>query len=250
MVNTKVTPRKDPKCPMCPFRSADKEAMRAHLVVCGMNKMERTYKCASYDYATDKNSNLQRHKKRHVVAVSSESTEPRKESTEDEWMRSDPGNLEDILGVSLSEQEKSESSSSSSDESENEEPELDPTIRKPTTPEPVCAPKRKSCEEKQSSSVKDSIVKQWQSGPQKIAKICRPPQFQPPAMNQVSTLKDSESSTPTPPKEPKSSVTRVSTGVQTDPLRNRRVVWKTTKYQEGDRQIEIVEMDETEFSEI
>ena len=63
MVNTKITPRKDPKCPMCPYRTSDPEAMRAHLVVCGMEKMERKFKCGDCDYETDKSSNLQRRKK-------------------------------------------------------------------------------------------------------------------------------------------------------------------------------------------
>ena len=36
-------------------------------------------------------------------------------------------------------------------------------------------------------------------------------------------------------------------GVQTDPIRNKRVVWKSTRYQEGQKEIEIVEMDEIEY---
>ena len=39
----------------------------------------------------------------------------------------------------------------------------------------------------------------------------------------------------------------VSVGVQTDPIRNKIVIWKSTRYQEGQKEIEIVEMEEIEY---
>ena len=39
----------------------------------------------------------------------------------------------------------------------------------------------------------------------------------------------------------------VSVGVQTDPVRKKRVVWKSTRYQEDQKEIEIVEVDEVEY---
>ena len=39
----------------------------------------------------------------------------------------------------------------------------------------------------------------------------------------------------------------VSVGVQTDPMRKKRVVWKSTRYQEDQKEIEIVEVDEMEY---
>ena len=39
----------------------------------------------------------------------------------------------------------------------------------------------------------------------------------------------------------------MSVGVQTELVRKKKVVWKSTRYQEGQKEIEIVEMDEIEY---
>ena len=61
-------PKKEQKCPMCPFRTADSEVMRDHLVQCGLRKMEKALKCNECEYVTDKSGNLSRHQiRRHSM---------------------------------------------------------------------------------------------------------------------------------------------------------------------------------------
>lgn len=251
MAKTKVTPRKEPKCPMCPFRSSVTEAMRAHIVLCGMRKMEMALKCDQCDYVTNKSGNLQRHKKRH--SVSKELKGDQHKDDQEEWLRSDPGSLDNILGEFESDaspssvgHKDSESSSSSSDEDENK---TDPTVRKQTTPGPVFAPKRKFSEQISDKSAKELVKSKWESGPQKVPKISHPPQFRQPVLKDHSISFGTEPVKVVVPIVPEKNAERISIASQTEAARSRRVVWKTTRYQEGDRQIEIVEMDETEYVE-
>ena len=330
MVNTKITKRKRspteptepnqvPKCPMCPYRSADTEAMRAHLVQCGLRKMEKALKCDHCDYVTDKSGNLYRHKKRHNVTQEKQQGEAQtanqncveevagpSKSTEDKvvpsksdpqnnddddiaWLRSDPGSLDEILGdenssSSTSEQEASLSpSSDSSDEDEDKNDEdktpeteelsmpekvveessmLDPTIRVHTAPRPVYTPKRKMMSVKSAKkiNVRELIQKRWKMGPLKVPKVPKanqpkPPKAKIPVPDQQPAVDKSKSNNCKKQKKSEQNESidtverteRISIGVQTDFARSRRVIWKTTKYEEGDKQIEIVEMDETEF---
>ena len=159
MANTKKTKRKDPKCPMCPFRTSDPEAMRAHLVVCGLQKMERRLKCDECKYETEKSSNLTRHKDRlHSKVqkvkqqmegtVSQEKKEQQvADSDKEEWEKSDPGDLSDIIGETK-ELSDSDSSSDAKEEDKNKPDVIEkvstpnPTVRVPTAPKPVFTPKK------------------------------------------------------------------------------------------------------------
>ncbi len=267
MVNTKLTPRKDPKCPMCPFRTSDPEAMRAHLVVCGLQRMERRLTCDECAYTTEKSSNLTRHNDRRHSAVqkvkehmTSTFVEVSDESDKEDWEKSDPGELNGIMGedegVSKGDSDN-ERSDGSSDEEEQSAAAVDPTARVPTAPKPVLTP-RKELSSVQSStgvSLRDKLKAKWSLAPFKVPKTVRPKIGR---LIQMKAAVETESSTsleqipkrPVPPKVPDASSVKISTGVQTEPIRNRKVVWKTTRYQEGGKDIEIVEMEETDYSDI
>lgn len=284
--NTKTTPRKDPKCPMCPFRTPDTEAMKAHLVLCGMNKMEKALKCDHCDYRTEKSGNLKRHMKRHNMKTvmfkdvendKGQEKEEKLESDNEDWEKSDPGNLVELLGESES-ISKDSSSYETSDSSDNESidhkkievghkvqeesrkvvvdktEKTDPTVRIKTNPPPVFTPNKDLSRAKSAKvmSLRDKLKARWRLAPFKVPKVSRPRIIRPntPLAKTPSTSKIDSTVQPvdiSAYKEPDASVERASIGVQTEIPKTRRVVWKTTRYQEGDRQIEIVEMEETEY---
>ena len=271
MANTKKTKRKDPKCPMCPFRTSDPEAMRAHLVVCGLQKMERRLKCDECNYETEKSSNLTRHKdrlhskvqkvKQQMEGTVSQEKEEQQvaDSDKEEWEKSDPGDLSDIIGET---KELSDSDSSSDEKEDKNKPDEiekvstpDPTVRVPTAPKPVFTPKKALSVNNSSDSLRDKLKLKWRLAPFKVPRIQRPlikhslENKLPVATTSLSPQLGA-SLEKTPPTAPKQSGEKISRGVQTEPLRNRKVVWKTTTYQEGDKNIEIVEMEETEYSDI
>ncbi|MEW8545664.1 MAG: C2H2-type zinc finger protein [Candidatus Thiodiazotropha sp.] len=268
MANTKKTKRKDPKCPMCPFKTSDPEAMRAHLVVCGLRKMEKRFKCDECSYETDKSSNLMRHKDRLHSRVQKmkeqmESTVGQEkdelqesESDKEDWEKSDPGDLSDIIGEAK-ELSDSESSTGDKEDGKYKPDEIstpDPTVRVPTEPKPVFTPK-KTLSVNNSASLRDRLKRKWRLAPFKVPRIQRPVIKHSggknlPAATATSLLPQTEASmNKIPPTVPKQSGEKISRGVQTEPLRNRKVVWKTTKYQVGDKDIEIVEMEETEYTD-
>ena len=98
----------------------------------------------------------------------------------------------------------------------------------------------------------------WKLGPFKIPKIGHPniarPQVKRPRTAHIEIPSTSQEESPAAVVENKNSLEeseqagiKISAGTQTDAVKCRKVVWKTTSYQEGGRQIEIVEMEETEF---
>ena len=242
MVNTKITPRKDPKCPMCPYRTSDPEAMRAHLVTCGLDKMEKRLSCEDCSYVTEKQSNLTRHKKAHhsigqimkeqvsLIDQDTEQVKVRDERLKDscdskeDWEKADPGDLDDIIGASCS---QISSEDESADHLEKEDlKQIDPTVRKLTCPIPVFNPMKKLM------SAKDRLTTKLKIAPS----VFRPKVIQ--------LIKADEPSSE--PKKVKTSATMISTVVQTDPIKSRHTVWKTSRCQEDGRDIEIVEMKEYE----
>ena len=68
MPQTKLTPRKEHKCPMCKFKSFDMVEITRHITDCGLKQMEKKYFCAQSNcsFSTNKLGNLNRHKKRHA----------------------------------------------------------------------------------------------------------------------------------------------------------------------------------------
>ena len=75
---TKTTPRKN-KCPMCPFKTGDFEALKTHISECELRQIEKRFHCEECSYSTNKNANLVRHKKRHSQeSQSQENSEPEK----------------------------------------------------------------------------------------------------------------------------------------------------------------------------
>ena len=251
MVNTKITPRKDPKCPMCPYRRSDPEAMRAHLVTCGLDKMEKRLSCEDCSYVTEKQSNLTRNKKAHhsigqimkeqvsLIDQDTEQVKVRDERLKDscdskeDWEKADPGDLDDIIVASCS---QISSEDESADNSEKEDlKQIDPTVRKLTCPIPVFNPKKKLM------SAKDRLTAKLKIAPS----VFRPKVIQPPKRKPTATVTKADEPS-IEPKKLKTSATMISTGVQTDPIKSRHTVWKTSRYQEDGRDIEIVEMKEFE----
>ncbi|XP_021360087.1 transcription factor HIVEP3-like [Mizuhopecten yessoensis] len=229
MVKTKTTPRKEQRCPMCAFTCGDMEKMKEHFVNCGLREMEKkSYTCEMCQFATTTASNLVRHGKRKHSTEQSEkpgsSAEVGSQQADkdegDSWRDTDPGDLASIIGhVSDSDDDDDNGDDHSVDEEPNLTAVPDPAVRKPTRPEQVFTPKQVSAK-LSPKDLRNCI-------PQKVPRINRPPANVHQAPKAVMTVARSVSS-------------------QTTPVVQRRVVWKTTKYTEGDRQIEIVEMEETE----
>ena len=130
---TKTTPRKELKCPMCPYTTLDLGLMKEHLAECGIEKLEKRYSCSKdgCNYTTNRLANLNRHQRRHEETKSKES--------DGDWAQNDPGNLSDILGGQSTDSDvdaakKTSTSSAGSD--------FVP-IRKPTQPAKVFVPPQK-----------------------------------------------------------------------------------------------------------
>lgn len=60
MVNTKKTVRKEPRCPMCTFRTADDNIMKAHIVECGLQQIEQRIPCSICSFTTCNTINMLR----------------------------------------------------------------------------------------------------------------------------------------------------------------------------------------------
>lgn len=124
MVNTKTTSRKEGhRCPMCNLRILNEAEWERHVVECGRQRRQKKFECVDCDYATNKKSDLGRHRRtRHGEMVLTAA-----DSGTDDWEQLDPGNLSDVVG--------STSQNCPADEV---------CQRKPTRPAPVSAPVLKS----------------------------------------------------------------------------------------------------------
>lgn len=95
MVNTKTTPRMEGhRCPMCNVRIANESEWEKHVVECGKKRRQKKFECADCDYATNKKSDMGRHRRtRHneIVSVTAD-------SGTDDWEQLDPGNMSDVVG--------------------------------------------------------------------------------------------------------------------------------------------------------
>ncbi|KAK3103800.1 hypothetical protein FSP39_021992 [Pinctada imbricata] len=233
---TKTTPRKERKCPMCPFKTIDMENMKEHLAICGLKQMEKRFLCSKPDcnYATNKSSNLSRHLKRHS---DSDATVPQSDG---EWRRSDPGNLSDVIG--------DVSADVSGDESDTEDRgndadirvieatvPADPTMRKRTAPTPVYYPKRMTSGTQ--SDLENDVGEPVITRPA----IERPTLELPPrhAMHPPLIPLGDNSRLYRPPV---ALTLTTSSGTQTEPIQKRKVTWVITKWQEGDKNVEKIEM--------
>ncbi|PJE78499.1 hypothetical protein CI610_02563 [invertebrate metagenome] len=221
MVKTKTTPVK--QCPMCSFRANNMDDMRKHILECGLETMERkTLTCPDCSYKTFRAANMNRHRKRHTdndrsapKAVeqsleedrpSTSSQAPAVQTDVESWKAQDPG---DLLG------EISESSEGNGLSSEDEGDSLlvGRTIRRPTRPEPVRAPKRKS---ETATSVKPHPKDPINMVPMPVVSTA-------PSAKKTCTY------------------VNVATQTEQEPPASRRTVTKTTRYSEGGRDIQIVE---------
>lgn len=108
---------------MCNVRIANEGEWEKHVVECGRNRRQKKFECADCDYATNKKSDMGRHRRtRHNETVSVTA-----DSGTDDWEQLDPGNMSDVVG------------------STPQQPLVDEVVqRKPTRPTPVCAPTTKS----------------------------------------------------------------------------------------------------------
>ncbi|XP_021343510.1 uncharacterized protein LOC110454062 [Mizuhopecten yessoensis] len=228
MVKTKSTPRK--QCPMCSFRADDLDVMRNHILECGLETMEKkTLACPDCSYKTFRAANMTRHRKRHTDSTGnvckdvsttlaadrpSTSTSTVTVNTDVEsWSNQDPG---DLLGEIS---DSSENNSTSEDEGNGLL--VGRTVRKPTRPEPVQAPKRK----------------------QDPKSFARPHPKDPVNMVPMPVT----SGRPT----AKKLCTYVHRATQTEEVKtSRRTVTKTTRYSEDGRDIEVVEFEEFFVPEI
>ncbi|XP_061195218.1 uncharacterized protein LOC133203453 [Saccostrea echinata] len=124
MVNTKITPRKEGhRCPMCNLRILNEFEWERHVVECGRQRRQKKFEYTDCDYATNKKSDMGRHRRtRHSDVVSAAA-----DSGTDDWEQLDPGNLSDVVGST----------------SQNR-PADEVCQRKPTRPAPVSAPIAKS----------------------------------------------------------------------------------------------------------
>ncbi|XP_061196004.1 uncharacterized protein LOC133204279 [Saccostrea echinata] len=176
---TKLTPRKESKCPMCRFKTYDMAEMTRHITECGLKHIERKFSCDREDcnFTTNKMGNLTRHKKRQegqnddVRQITSSHYKNQKSDKEtasesspsadcndknstsqdagegkaisdEEWIDADPGDLRSILGdVSETDNEREEDPNA---KQVNEDANIGRIFRKPTTPMPIFAPKRKN----------------------------------------------------------------------------------------------------------
>ena len=72
--------------------------------MCSLEMMRKRYECDEKEcaYATNKMSNRNRHKKRHSYPAHGQSSSTVSANISDgDWKRSDPGQLSDIVGVTL-----------------------------------------------------------------------------------------------------------------------------------------------------
>ena len=221
---------------MCPFKTLDMESMKEHLAICGLKQMEKRFLCSKLDcnYATNKSSNLSRHLKRHSDSIATVS------QSDGEWRRSDPGNLSDVLG--------DVSADVSGDESDTEDRgndadirvieatvPVDPTMRKRTAPSPVYNPKRRT-------STIQSDLENEEGEPVVARPIIERPTLELPPRNAMHPplipLGDNARSY----RPPVALTLTTSSATQTEPVQKRKVTWVITKWQEGDKSIEKIEM--------
>ena len=130
---TKKTPVKRLRCPICGVGFSEEKDWTDHLVECGRQRMEKqSFVCAEdgCGYASAKKSDLSRHIKRKHMADDSDST----------WEEQDPGDLSDFVG-------KTPKSKPSSAMPPSDLIQLGRVTRKPTDPNPVFAPRKKSKED-------------------------------------------------------------------------------------------------------
>ena len=130
---TKKTPVKRLRCPICGVGFSEEKDWTDHLVECGRRRMEKqSFVCVEdgCGYASAKKSDLSRHIKRRHMADDSDST----------WEEQDPGDLSDFVG-------KTPKSKPSSVVPPSDLIQLGRVTRKPTDPNPVFAPRKKSKED-------------------------------------------------------------------------------------------------------
>ena len=130
---TKKTPVKRLRCPICGVGFSEEKDWTDHLVECGRQRMEKqSFVCVEdgCGYASAKKSDLSRHIKRKHMADDSDSM----------WEEQDPGDLSDFVG-------KTPKSKPSSAMPPSDLIQLGRVTRKPTDPNPVFAPRKKSKED-------------------------------------------------------------------------------------------------------
>ena len=255
MPQTKLTPRKEHKCPMCTFKSFDMGEITKHITECGLRQMEKKYPCdrAECSFTTNKLGNLNRHRKRHLeldqqkastsCSLSNASPSKKRKETiltesalssvlekskgskdaaegrklsDDDWENADPGDLHSILGeLSETESEKEVHSSRETGESKAESE----------------IPKGE----------KLSAVDEAPKDPLQVGRILRKPTSPMPVL----TPKRKEfvpSSIRVPSRSTIKRPYSMENGTQTDVRNVRKVEWTITKWREGDKDFEHIVM--------
>ncbi|XP_076078918.1 uncharacterized protein LOC143048964 [Mytilus galloprovincialis] len=94
MANTKKTPRKGWRCPVCQIRFQTEKELEDHVIGCAKRRSsEEEYLCDWCPYATSRKSDFTRHQRRRPAASLSAI-----DDTDSEWEKQNPGTLSDVLG--------------------------------------------------------------------------------------------------------------------------------------------------------
>jgi hypothetical protein len=97
MANTKKTPRKEGhRCPMCNLRIMNEAEWEKHVVECGRQRRQKKFECIECGYATNKKSDMGRHRRTHHSEIGVALTAA--DSGTDDWEQLYPGNLSDVVG--------------------------------------------------------------------------------------------------------------------------------------------------------
>jgi hypothetical protein len=68
ILQTKLTPRQEHKCPTCTFKSFDIVVITKHITECGLRQMDKKYLCdkVEWSFTTNKLGKVNRHRKIHL----------------------------------------------------------------------------------------------------------------------------------------------------------------------------------------
>ncbi|XP_069117995.1 uncharacterized protein [Argopecten irradians] len=156
MANTKITARKKFSCPLCPFESYLAPVLGKHILNCkkGNEKLPKPFACDKCSFKTTKSVYLSRHKRKnhttgpatHNNDISDWEKDPGELISEDLTMTDSESTEEQVAGPSLHIKQKLAESCSAIVA-------LDPTVRKPTHPAKVWAPKPVPSSSKEFKSV-------------------------------------------------------------------------------------------------
>ena len=230
--------------------------------MCGLEMMPKRYECGEKEcaYATNKMSNLNRHKKRHSSPAHGQSSSTVSSNISDgEWKRSDPGQLSDIVGGVTGSEMESDSDFEGPAPKNAAQPEKSCDVKnKSVGSTDKAAPKTVATEEPPTKKARVDPPTSLEQG-RVVRKATDPLPVSAPSKSGATTVQKPVITRPEvsrppctymPPLIPlgplqriahRASVRKEDSACQTDPTK-RRVTWTTTKWTENGKEIETVEM--------